>query len=74
MSIQSTQNRNVFVYNFLHNGLIFNLLVLLELSQSSLLFNAIMLLQSMQMKNMHLYTYDTMSLQLMKIEYIVCKI
>ena len=50
MSIQSTQNGNLFAHNFLNFGPIFNLLVLLELSQSLLSFHAIMLKQSMPMK------------------------
>ena len=50
MMMQLTQNRTLFACNFLNNDLIFNPLALLELSQSPLSFNAIMLKQSMQMK------------------------
>ena len=48
--MQSTQNRNLFARNFLNNGPIFNPLALVKLSQSPLSFCAIVLKQSMQMK------------------------
>ena len=50
MSMQSILNRTLFACNFLNNDLIFNPLALLKSSLSPLLFNAIMLKQSMQMK------------------------
>ena len=54
MSMQSILNRTLFACNFLNNDSIFNPLALLELSQSPLSFNAIILMQSMQMKE-HVY-------------------
>ena len=48
--MQLIHNRTLFAYNFLNNGLIFNLLALLEMSQSPRSFYAIMSKQSMQVK------------------------
>ena len=50
MLMHSTQNKNLFAYNLLVNGPIFNLLALLEMSQSSLSLYAIISKQLIQTK------------------------